>query len=78
MRNLIFLATLLFIVSCTRDPYDKPIDSKSVEAEKELIPSHYNFYIKEIDSCEYIIFRGEYAPSIIHKANCKNHKYENN
>lgn len=32
------------------------------------------FYIVQIDSCEYIVFSGTYKGCIIHKQNCKNHK----
>lgn len=33
----------------------------------------YDIYREEIDSCEYIIARGNNCISIIHKQNCKNH-----
>lgn len=69
MRNLIFITILLFTVSCKREA-----NTNKVKVEDSTIPSHYNFYVKTIDSCEYIILQGSYAPSILHKANCKNYK----
>lgn len=73
MRNLIIILFLLGAVySCKREV--RKTDTNEVKVEGSVIPSHYDFYIKEIDSCEYIILQGSYAPTMLHKANCKNHE----
>lgn len=67
MKRIIILLALTF-VSCKKEQKESGGNLSKTE-----IPSNYNFYIKKIDGCEYIILQGGYGPSILHKQNCKNH-----
>lgn len=33
-----------------------------------------SFYVITIDSCDYVVYHGTQRGTVIHKANCKNHK----
>ena len=70
MKTVLILLALTIIVSCEKNKNKKDINEAPNEKQ---IPSNYNFYIKKIDGCEYIILQGAYAPSILHKENCSNH-----
>lgn len=73
MRNLIFILFLLGAVySCKKEV--RKTETNKVKVQDSAIPSYYSFYVKKIDSCEYIILQGSYAPTMLHKANCKNHE----
>lgn len=77
MKKLILLIVLLFAFSCERK---SSIQESKKEYKNDVLSVHdgpdeiYSISVEKIDSCEYVIVRRHNALSIIHKANCENHK----
>lgn len=71
MKKLILLIPLLY--SCSSE--DETKNGYFENTNNGIWGSvEYRIEQKIIDSCEYIIIFGAEGRSIIHKANCKNHK----
>lgn len=71
MKKLIIILGILLaipMVSYTVVEREKLLFKKSVDI------THSEIQIRRIDGCEYIIVRYHEGLSVIHKANCPNHK----
>lgn len=65
MKNI-----LLMIVITLSSCIESENTSKNKHAASDSLGEYYTI---EIDSCEYVVFRGYQKGGITHKGNCKNH-----
>ena len=78
MRKLIYILSLVFLVSCSSEPeIDVTEDTETSNDEGGYVMFEYGtvdeYHIQEIDGCEYILVNGSDAhePAFTHKGNCK-------
>jgi hypothetical protein len=66
------IPALLLLSSCTTPRQQYNDDIRKHKAVQGV--SGDTFYVITVDSCEYVVYHGSQKGSIVHKANCINHK----
>lgn len=72
-KHLIILLACILLSSCSYDYKTGRKKELTEHSATEGIGSDV-FYVINIDKCDYVVYSGSQKGSIIHKANCNNHK----